>query len=171
MSAFNTYQYPHVTKTKGLQEGGPLLRDFFCKGSNQLKRICVIDGQGGGIGSALIKALKARAGESIEIIALGANDIATAQMLKSGANRGASGENPICLNVAMAHFVLGPVGISWANAMSGEITPRMAEAAMSSPGIKILIPLFQGETVIVGTPREPLPHLVEAAVTRVMEEM
>ena len=136
-----------------------------------MKCVCVIDGQGGGIGAALIKNLKARAGETIEIIALGANDIATAQMLKSGANRGASGENPICRNVCSAHCILGPVGISWANAMSGEITPKMAEAVMSSPGIKILIPLFQEKTVIVGANREPLPHLVEAAIARVMEEV
>jgi hypothetical protein len=136
-----------------------------------LKRVCVIDGQGGGIGSTLVKSLRARLGETIEVIALGANDIATAQMLKSGANRGASGENPICRNVPFADFIVGPVGISWANAMSGEITPGMAEAVMSSPGMKILIPLFQEKTVLVGTPREPLPHLVEAAVLRIEEEM
>ncbi|MFH1153880.1 MAG: DUF3842 family protein [Pseudomonadota bacterium] len=136
-----------------------------------MKRICVIDGQGGGIGSALIKSLKARTGETVEIIALGANDIATAQMLRSGANRGASGENPICVNVGTAHFILGPVGISWANAMTGEITPRMAEAVMSCPGVKIFIPLFQGETVIVGTVKEPLPHLVEEAINLVMKEI
>ena len=58
-----------------------------------LKRICIIDGQGGGIGAALIKYLKDAFGENVELIALGTNAIATAQMLKSGANKGASGEN------------------------------------------------------------------------------
>ena len=53
------------------------------------KKICVIDGQGGGIGSAIIKKLKVAFGESVEILALGTNAIATAQMLKAQANRGA----------------------------------------------------------------------------------
>jgi len=59
------------------------------------QRICVIDGQGGGIGSTVIKKLKDLFGETVEIIALGTNAIATAQMLKARANRGASGENAI----------------------------------------------------------------------------
>ncbi len=62
---------------------------------SDLVRICVIDGQGGGIGSAVIKKLKDLFGETVEIIALGTNAIATAQMLKARANRGASGENAI----------------------------------------------------------------------------
>ncbi|MGD2030331.1 MAG: DUF3842 family protein, partial [Desulfobacterales bacterium] len=44
---------------------------------SELKRICVIDGQGGGIGSAVIKKLKDQFGETVEIIALGTNAIAT----------------------------------------------------------------------------------------------
>jgi NAD(P)-dependent dehydrogenase (short-subunit alcohol dehydrogenase family) len=60
-----------------------------------VKRICVIDGQGGGIGAAIIKTLKKKYGETVEILALGTNAIATSQMLKAGANRGATGENPI----------------------------------------------------------------------------
>ena len=40
-----------------------------------VKRICPIDGQGGGIGATLIKYLKAEFGEYIELIALGTNAI------------------------------------------------------------------------------------------------
>ena len=54
-------------------------------------RICVIDGQGGGIGAALIKRLKEVYREEHEVIALGTNAVATAQMMKARANRGASG--------------------------------------------------------------------------------
>ncbi|PIX24480.1 MAG: hypothetical protein COZ68_06205, partial [Deltaproteobacteria bacterium CG_4_8_14_3_um_filter_43_13] len=49
-------------------------------------RICVIDGQGGGIGSALIKRLKEEFQERIEIIALGTNSIATSAMMRAKAN-------------------------------------------------------------------------------------
>ena len=61
-----------------------------------MKKICIIDGQGGGIGSAIIKRIKERFGETIEVIALGTNAIATAQMLKARANKGALAAMPLC---------------------------------------------------------------------------
>ena len=129
-----------------------------------MKRICVIDGQGGGIGATLIKYLKEAFGESVELIGLGTNAIATAQMLKAGANRGASGENAIVHTVGTADLVVGPISISWANAMLGEVTPKMAEAVMSCRAPKILLPLTQEPVILVGMVSEPLPHLVQRAV-------
>jgi NAD(P)-dependent dehydrogenase (short-subunit alcohol dehydrogenase family) len=137
----------------------------------RVKRVCVVDGQGGGIGAALIKRFKSVYGETVELIALGTNAIATATMLKAGANRGASGENAIVRTVATADVVIGPIAITWANAMMGEVTPGMAEAVMSSPAPKILLPLSQEHVVIVGLGYEPLPHLVEAIVTREIQEI
>lgn len=134
-----------------------------------MKRICVIDGQGGGIGATLIKYLKAEFGETVELVALGTNAIATAQMLKAGANKGASGENAICCTAARVDCIVGPIAITWANAMLGELTPRMAEAVASSAAYKILLPLSQENADIVGLTREPLPHLVEAAVVKIKE--
>ena len=55
-------------------------------------QICVIDGQGGGIGAVVIKKLKEEYGEAIMVLAVGTNAVATAQMMKAGANRGATGE-------------------------------------------------------------------------------
>jgi hypothetical protein len=134
------------------------------------KRICVIDGQGGGIGAALIKRLKEVYGESVEILALGTNAIATSQMMKARANRGASGENAIARTTAEADIIVGPISITWANAMMGEVTPRMAQAVVSSPAPKILIPLFQERIQIVGLSGEPLPHLVEDIVNEKIKE-
>ena len=57
--------------------------------------LMVMDGQGGGIGSAIIKKLRDAYAENIEILALGTNSVATSQMMKAGANRGATGENAI----------------------------------------------------------------------------
>jgi hypothetical protein len=139
--------------------------------SQMVSRVCVVDGQGGGIGATLIKYLKMQFDEHIELIALGTNAIATAQMLKAGANKGASGENAICLTVTNADCILGTMAIAWANAMLGEVTPRIAEAVMSSPATKILLPLSQEMVEIVGLSKEPLPHLVEKAVDRVKEVM
>ena len=136
-----------------------------------MKRICVIDGQGGGIGAAIIKALKTRCGESIEIWALGTNAVATAQMLRAGANRGSTGENPVVRNVGIVDAVLGPVSITWPNAMMGEVTPRMAEAICSSAALKILVALHHENMVLVGSSREPLPHLIETMINEQIKEV
>jgi hypothetical protein len=134
-------------------------------------RICVIDGQGGGIGSAIIKKLKEVFDESVEIIALGTNAIATAQMLKARANRGASGENAIVRMVSQTDLVVAPIGIVMAHAMMGEVTPRIAEAVAACPAKKFLIPLTQEKVEIVGLPPTPLPPLVETLIKKHLKEL
>ncbi len=128
------------------------------------KKICVIDGQGGGIGSVIIKKLKQRFEENIDVIALGTNAIATAQMLKSRANRGASGSNAIIQTVRTADLVIGPVGIIMPHAMMGEVTKEIAEAVALSPAKKMLLPLSQDNINIVGMPHIPLPLLVDELI-------
>ena len=129
-----------------------------------MKKICVIDGQGGGIGSAIIKKMKYTFGESIEIIALGTNAIATAQMIKARANRGASGENSIVQTVQLVDVIIGPIGIIMAHAMLGEVTPAMAEAVSRSPARKILLRLSQENIEIAGVENIPLPRLIDELI-------
>ncbi|MBE9581064.1 MAG: DUF3842 family protein [Proteobacteria bacterium] len=129
-------------------------------------RICVIDGQGGGIGSIIIKKLREAFEESVDITALGTNAIATAQMLKARANRGASGENAIVRTVGQADIIVGPMAIVLAHSMMGEMTPRMAEAVTASTAKKLLIPLSQENVEIVGLPRTPLPPLIEMLIEK-----
>lgn len=131
------------------------------------KRICVIDSQGGGIGATLIKYLKEAFKEGVELIALGTNAIATAQMLKAGANKGASGANAICQTAMHADFIVGSIAVSWPNAMLGEVTTKMAEAVSTSPALKVFLPLSQERVEIVGVQKEPLPHLVQAVVENI----
>jgi hypothetical protein len=134
-------------------------------------RIGVIDGQGGGIGAAIIKRLKEVYQEDHEVIALGTNAVATAQMLKARANRGASGENAIVRTVPTLDVILGCLSIVLAHAMMGEVTPRMAEAIASAPAPKILLPLTQELVDIVGLAPEPLPHLVEKMVSQKLKRL
>ncbi len=129
-----------------------------------MKRICVIDGQGGGIGSAVIRKVKEVFAENVEILALGTNAIATAQMLKSRANRGASGENAIVCTVNKADLIIGPIGIIMAHSMMGEVTPKMAEAIAGSCAKKLLLPLSQDNIRIIGVSAAPLPHLIEELI-------
>ncbi len=128
-------------------------------------RLAVIDGQGGGIGTTIIKKVVETYKNQLEIWALGTNAIATAQMMKAGANRGATGENAICRCVQQVHVVAGPISILLSHSMMGEVTPAMVEAIGSSPAMKIILPITQDPIVVVGTSREPLPHLVDKMVS------
>jgi hypothetical protein len=135
----------------------------------RIKSIAVIDGQGGGIGSAMIKRLRETFAEEVEIIGLGTNAMATGAMLKAGANKGASGENAIVQTVRSVDIIVGATGIILANSMMGELTPKMAEAIASSPALKLLLPLKIPEVEIIGAPKEPLPHLVDQLIKRIQE--
>ncbi|MCJ7593517.1 MAG: DUF3842 family protein [Desulfobacterales bacterium] len=132
--------------------------------------IMVMDGQGGGIGSTVIKGLRGLLGEKAEILALGTNSIATSRMMKAGANKGATGENAIVQTSRRVDLIIGPLAILMPNAMMGEVTPGMAEAVCSSDAKKILIPLTQEKVRLVGVTGEPLPHLVEQ-ILGIIKEM
>jgi len=135
----------------------------------QKKSVAVIDGQGGGIGSLIIKRLREAFVEEVEVIGLGTNAMTTGALLKAGANKGASGENAIVQTVKTVDIVIGTTSIILANSMMGELTPKMAEAIASSPAKKCLLPLKVPEVEIIGAPKEPLPHLVDQLIKRIQE--
>ena len=128
-----------------------------------------MDGQGGGMGAAIIKGLRTAISQEMEIWALGTNSIATSRMMKAGANRGATGENAIVHTSPRVDVISGPLAILMPNAMMGEVTPAMARAVSSSEARKILIPLTQERVRLVGTTGEPLPHLVDQVVQDIKE--
>jgi hypothetical protein len=131
--------------------------------------VMVMDGQGGGIGAAIIKGLRTAITQQMEILALGTNSIATSRMMKAGANRGATGENAVVHTSPRVDVIIGPLAILMPNAMMGEVTPAMARAVSSSEARKILIPLTQERVKLVGTTGEPLPHLVDQVVQDIKE--
>lgn len=125
--------------------------------------IVVIDGQGGKFGSMIVTALK-NTMPDYEVTAIGTNCIATSSMLKAGADKGASGENPVIFNAGKADIIIGPIGIVIANAMLGEVTPKMAEAVGSSKACKILLPTNSCNNIVAGTESLSLSESVEIAV-------
>ena len=132
-------------------------------------KLMVMDGQGGGIGAAVIKGLRASVGNELEILGLGTNSIATSRMMKAGANKGGTGQNAILQTSRRVDVIIGPLAILMANAMMGEVSPTMAEAVSTSEAKKILIPLTQERVNIVGVSGEPLPHLVDQVVGMIRE--
>ncbi len=139
--------------------------------TSSMLKISVIDGQGGGIGSLIVKRLRDEFGDSVEILALGTNATATSAMMKSRANKGATGENAIVLNADRADILIGPLSIVLPNAMLGELTPRMAEAIVLSNARKFLLPLNQEGVNVIGIEKEPLPHMIEKIVDVVRHEV
>lgn len=127
-------------------------------------RIAIIDGQGGGIGKHLTEKIRKELPDSAEIIALGTNALATSLMLKAGANEGASGENAIIYNVGKVDVIVGSVAILTANAMLGELTPKIAQAIAESSATKLLLSLNKAGIIIVGASNEPLPHQVNELI-------
>lgn len=133
-----------------------------------MKKILVIDGQGGKMGAALTAKLKALP-IAAEVIAVGTNTAATAAMLKAGADAGATGENPVVVCCADADIITGPMGIITANALLGEITPRMAAAVSESRAHKLLIPVSRCSVTVVGVQELPLGDYVAMAARQAQE--
>ena len=127
--------------------------------------IVVIDGQGGRMGAQLIEGVRA-AGLNCDITAIGTNVLATSAMLKAGANRGATGENPVTVACRSAEVIVGPIGILAADSLLGEITPAMAAAVGQSSAVKLLLPVNQCKNIVVGTQQMTMAQLVSETVAQ-----
>lgn len=132
--------------------------------------VAVVDGQGGGMGRALTEAVKKKFPD-LWVRALGTNALATAAMLKGGADEGATGENAVAFGAARAHVLLGPVGVLAANGLLGEVTPRMAEAIGASEAVKILLPSQRCSIRLAVGPAQPLQYYLEDAMRLLDEEV
>jgi hypothetical protein len=129
--------------------------------------ICVIDGQGGKIGSVIIARLRERLREEVEIIALGTNSAATQNMMKARANKGASGENAMKTTLPKADIVIGTINILMANSMLGEFTPVMAQAVADTEAVKYILPVTQSNLVVIGTQTISIPQMIDILVQEV----
>lgn len=126
-------------------------------------KIVVIDGQGGKLGQMLIERIKSTP-LSCSLVAIGTNSIATAAMIKAGADGGATGENAVVVACRDADVIIGPVGIIAADSMLGEVTPTMAVAVGQSKAKKLLLPVNLCDKIIVGTGALSVGKLISAAV-------
>lgn len=125
--------------------------------------ILVIDAQGGGIGRQVVSAIRKTFPQQ-HIVAVGTNSAATSAMLKAGADDAATGENAVVVCCRTADVIIGPVGIVIADALLGEITPRMAVAVGQSRAKRILIPVNHCDNHIAGTGDISMAGLIESVV-------
>jgi hypothetical protein len=131
--------------------------------------IAVIDGMGGGIGAEIVSQLRQELPLEVEILALGTNAIATQQMMKARANRGASGENAIRVSIGQADFILAPISAVVPNSMLGEVTPAIATAIADAPGRKLFLPINQPNFEIVGIEWKALAKQIKAAIETIRQ--
>lgn len=127
--------------------------------------ILVIDGQGGRLGAQLIKEIRTRLPQS-RIMAVGTNSVATAAMLKAGAEESATGENPVVVACRKADVIVGPIGMVIADALLGEVTPAMATAVGQSGAARILLPSDKCETLIAGIGGQSMADLIRDAMDK-----
>ena len=133
-------------------------------------KIMIIDGQGGRMGSLLTEKTKNVAIPGAQIYAIGTNSIATAAMLKAGADYGATGENPVLVNSRDADYIIGPLGIMAADSLLGEVTPAMAVAVGQSSAMKILLPVNKCNHHVVCVSSEySMSELAEQAVRYLLD--
>lgn len=126
--------------------------------------IAVVDGMGGSIGSQIVLQLRQALPEETEIMALGTNAIATGNMMRAKATRGATGENAIVFSIGEADLILCSLSIMVPNSMMGEVTPSIATAVAAAPGRKILLPISNPPLEILGTSKKPLQQLIREAI-------
>ena len=133
-------------------------------------RMIVIDGQGGNVGRQLVKSIKESFPE-VYVRAIGTNSTATTNMLKGGADEAATGENAVITGCRNADLIVGPIGIIIADALLGEVTPKMAEAVGASSATKILIPRDKCEVLGAGAQDKSTGELIEEAIRMIRDIM
>jgi len=135
-------------------------------------KVVVIDGQGGRLGQMVAEAIVKKRPEA-DLLVIGTNSIATAAMLKSGARKGATGENPVIVACRDADVIIGPIGIVSADSLLGEITPAMAVAIGQSRAVKLLLPVSHCTNLVIGVKPLSMKEMAEetaAQLDRILEK-
>ncbi len=144
-----------------------------------MKKILIIDGQGGRIGKTVIERIademKNNESPAAEIYAVGTNSVASSNMMTAARSKNlplkaATGENPIVVLSKKADVICGPIGIIIADSMLGEITPNAASAVSSSSAVRVLIPMNMTgcDNFIAGVGKVPLADIIDSAVMEIM---
>ncbi len=131
-----------------------------------MKKVLIIDAQGGGIGRQLITGIRNTV-SNVFIMAVGTNSTATSAMMRAGADISGTGENAVCVASRDADIIVGPIGIVIADSMLGEITAEMAVSVAQSCAKLILIPFNHRGRVFVGVPEIPLGKLIADAIEEI----
>ena len=129
------------------------------------KQVLVIDGQGGQLGSQIIREILTRF-PGVSVCAVGTNATATLAMKKAGAEKAATGENPVVVACRAADVIIGPIGSVIADSLLGEVTPEMAVTVGQARAVRILIPFNRCENLVAGVQDNSTTALIQDALEK-----
>ena len=132
---------------------------------SEKKQILVIDGQGGQLGSQIIREILVKF-QGVSVYAVGTNATATLAMKKAGAEKAATGENPVMVACRTADVIIGPIGIVIADSLFGEVTPKMAVTVGQARAVRILIPFNRCDNLVAGVQDSPTSALIQDAMEK-----
>ena len=130
-------------------------------------RVCVIDGQGGGLGSRLVAGLQSELGPAHNIVALGTNTVAAAAMKQAGATQVGVGPRAIADTLPTVDVIVSSLNLVLPGAMLGEVTPEIVHAILGARATKVLLPLNRARVEIVGSGAYTLEALIVQSLSRV----
>ena len=122
------------------------------------------------MGKSIIEQLKKTFPEQ-ELLAIGTNSIATAAMLKAGADYGATGENPVLVAAQDSDIIIGPIGIVIADSLYGEITEKMAAAVGRSHACQLLMPVNRCNHHVIGCEDLSMNEIIALVLKKVRESL
>ena len=124
-----------------------------------MKKVVIIDGQGGRLGQLIADGI-IKSGVECDLYGIGTNTAATEAMIKAGIKNAATGENPVIVACRDADIIIGPIAITSADSLMGEITPKIAVSVGSSKAVKLLLPVSHCNNLVVGTKKLGMNDLV-----------
>lgn len=112
--------------------------------------ILVIDGQGGKLGKRLVESIK-KSFPQVEVMAVGTNSAASESMMRAGADRVATGENPVIVASRTAQIIVGPYGDSPCRRADGrDLSRQWPMPLLPSAAYRVLIPMNLCDTYVAG---------------------
>lgn len=139
--------------------------------------IAIVDGQGGGLGKALIikirKEIEEEIGIDINICALGTNPVAVSNMLRVGADAGVVGEKNMLkyFEETEIDYLVGPIGMICVGGINGEITEKIATSIFRLGCKKYVIPLKRHGIFIAGTTKIEVKQLLQDIIDEIKGDM
>lgn len=132
-------------------------------------KVAVIDAQGAGLGQSVIKKIRKKLGDTIYVVALGTNTLATSNMVRSGANVGITGESAICYfcKTNIIDCIIGPIGVICSGGINGEITPSISQAILQMDCTKYIMPLQKHGLYIPGTRNLQIKDIIEEIINNI----
>ena len=98
------------------------------------------------------------------------NAMATAAMIKAGAQRGATGENSVRWAAEHADVLVAPIALVLKDAMMGEVTGEMAAAVGASRARKIFVPTERCNTHVAGAGKMSMQELILDAARQAVSD-